>query len=97
MVELVSDAKFPANRERTGNCNPAPNQRLIDETFRRASRLFNALAKTKFAASWTSYIDNTSDGVPVIGEVPAVSGFILAAGFSGHGFGSGAGHLVADF
>jgi hypothetical protein len=36
--------------------------------------------------------------VPGIGEVPGVPGFILAAGFSGHGFGigSGAGHLIAD-
>jgi glycine/D-amino acid oxidase-like deaminating enzyme len=34
----------------------------------------------------------------VIGEIPAVPGMILAAGFSGHGFGIGPGaaHLVAD-
>ena len=74
-----------------------PDQRLIDETFRRASRLFTALAKTKIAARWGSYIDNTSDGVPVIGEVPAVSGVILATGFSGFGIGPGAVHLVAHF
>jgi len=36
--------------------------------------------------------------VPGIGEVTQVPGFILAAGFSGHGFGigPGAGHLIAD-
>jgi glycine/D-amino acid oxidase-like deaminating enzyme len=36
--------------------------------------------------------------VPAIGEVEGVLGFILAAGFSGHGFGigPGAGHLIAD-
>jgi glycine/D-amino acid oxidase-like deaminating enzyme len=36
--------------------------------------------------------------VPGIGELPQVPGFILAAGFSGHGFGigPGAGHLIAD-
>jgi glycine/D-amino acid oxidase-like deaminating enzyme len=50
------------------------------------------------AGSWAGYVDSTPDGVPVIGEVPSVPGFILAAGFSGHGFGigPGAGHLVAD-
>ena len=33
-----------------------------------------------------------------IGEVTGLNGFILAAGFSGHGFGigPGAGHLIAD-
>jgi glycine/D-amino acid oxidase-like deaminating enzyme len=36
--------------------------------------------------------------VPGIGELPQVPGFVLAAGFSGHGFGigPGAGHLIAD-
>jgi glycine/D-amino acid oxidase-like deaminating enzyme len=34
----------------------------------------------------------------VIGEVTGVPGLVLAAGFSGHGFGigPGAGHLIAD-
>lgn len=36
--------------------------------------------------------------MPGIGEVAAVPGLVLAAGFSGHGFGidHGAGHLIAD-
>jgi glycine/D-amino acid oxidase-like deaminating enzyme len=36
--------------------------------------------------------------VPAIGEVTGFPGFVLAAGFSGHGFGigPGAGHLIAD-
>ena len=44
------------------------------------------------------YIDSTPDGVPGIREIPQVPGFILAAGFSGHGFGIGlgAGHRIAD-
>lgn len=48
--------------------------------------------------TWAGYIDSTPDGVPGIGEVREVPGFILAAGFSGHGFGigPGAGHLIAD-
>ena len=43
------------------------------------------------------YVDCTPDGVPVIG-VNGLPGLILAAGFSGHGFGigPGAGHLIAD-
>ena len=36
--------------------------------------------------------------MPGIGELPQVPGLMLAAGFSGHGFGigPGAGHLIAD-
>ena len=47
---------------------------------------------------YVTYIDSTPDGVPAIGEISALPGLILAAGFSGHGFGigPGAGHLIAD-
>jgi glycine/D-amino acid oxidase-like deaminating enzyme len=47
---------------------------------------------------WAGYIDSTPDGVPAIGEIESIPGFVLAAGFSGHGFGigPGAGHLIAD-
>jgi glycine/D-amino acid oxidase-like deaminating enzyme len=50
------------------------------------------------AARWAGYIDSTPDGVPAIGELKGLPGFILAAGFSGHGFGigPGAGHMIAD-
>jgi glycine/D-amino acid oxidase-like deaminating enzyme len=65
---------------------------------RRAASLIPALGSAAMAGSWAGYVDSTPDGVPVIGEVSAVPGLILAAGFSGHGFGigPGAGHLVAD-
>ena len=32
-------------------------------------------------------MDRCADGVPVLGNVSEVPGFILACGFSGHGFG----------
>jgi glycine/D-amino acid oxidase-like deaminating enzyme len=43
-------------------------------------------------------IDVTPDAVPVISTVDAVPGFIIATGFSGHGFGigPGAGRMIAD-
>jgi len=65
---------------------------------RRAASLIPALGSAPLAGSWAGYVDSTPDGVPVISEVPSLQGFILAAGFSGHGFGigPGAGHLVAD-
>ncbi|TJW45890.1 MAG: FAD-binding oxidoreductase [Mesorhizobium sp.] len=90
------DAPTPMERNRI--LDPRPNQRLIRETHRRACQLLPALQNVAIAASWAGYIDSTPDGVPAIGEVEGLPGFILAAGFSGHGFGigPGAGHMIAD-
>lgn len=78
--------------------DPKVDQKVVRLLRKRAGALIPALASAPVAGSWAGYVDSTPDGVPVIGEVPSVPGFILAAGFSGHGFGigPGAGHLVAD-
>jgi len=88
----------PTPMERQRILDPKPDRRLIAETHRRALALLPALRTTAITAAWAGYIDSTPDGVPAIGEVSGLSGFILAAGFSGHGFGigPGAGHLIAD-
>jgi glycine/D-amino acid oxidase-like deaminating enzyme len=88
----------PTPMERMRILDPLPDQSTISLTQRRALDLLPALKKTSVNAAWAGYIDSTPDGVPAIGEVPALPGFILAAGFSGHGFGigPGAGHLIAD-
>jgi glycine/D-amino acid oxidase-like deaminating enzyme len=84
--------------ERNRILDPEPDQGQIEETLRRARTLLPALQNAQVASTWAGYIDSTPDGVPAIGEVDGIRGFILAAGFSGHGFGigPGAGHLVAD-
>jgi len=88
----------PTPMERHRILDPAPDRRLVAETHRRALDLLPALRDTAITATWAGYIDSTPDGVPAIGELTNLSGFILAAGFSGHGFGigPGAGHLIAD-
>ena len=88
----------PTPMERLRILDPRPDPRLVAETHRRALALLPALRDARIAASWAGYIDSTPDGVPAIGEVAGLPGFVLAAGFSGHGFGigPGAGHLVAD-
>jgi glycine/D-amino acid oxidase-like deaminating enzyme len=50
------------------------------------------------AERWAGMIDVTPDAVPVISTVESLPGFVIATGFSGHGFGigPGAGRLVAD-
>ncbi|TPN80674.1 FAD-binding oxidoreductase [Mesorhizobium sp. CU2] len=88
----------PTPMERMRILDPVPDQATIRLTHARALDLLPDLKKTSISAAWAGYIDSTPDGVPAIGEIDAVPGFFLAAGFSGHGFGigSGAGHLVAD-
>lgn len=78
--------------------DPTPDPRTVRLTLKRAAGLIPALESVPMVASWAGFVDSTPDGVPVIGEVPDVPGLILAAGFSGHGFGIGPGaaHLVAD-
>jgi glycine/D-amino acid oxidase-like deaminating enzyme len=88
----------PTPMERMRILDPAVDTKQIQLTYERAVKLIPELAGCPISASWSGYVDSTPDGVPGIGEIPGIRGFVLAAGFSGHGFGigPGAGHLVAD-
>lgn len=88
----------PTPMERMRVLDPRPDQSTIQLTYERAGRLLPALNNARITSAWAGYIDSTPDGVPAIGEFSEIPGFIVAAGFSGHGFGigPGAGHLVAD-
>jgi glycine/D-amino acid oxidase-like deaminating enzyme len=78
--------------------DPKPDTKQIRLTHSRACDLMPGIRQMPISDVWASYIDSTPDGVPAIGEVESIPGFVLAAGFSGHGFGigPGAGHLIAD-
>ena len=88
----------PTPMERTRTLEPAADRSTIDLTYSRAVEMLPALQGRPITAAWAGYINSTPDGVPGIGEISAIPGFVLAAGFSGHGFGigPGAGHLIAD-
>jgi glycine/D-amino acid oxidase-like deaminating enzyme len=88
----------PTPMERMRILDPRPDARAVKQTYSRAVALVPALAEAGIANTWAGYVDSTPDGVPAIGEVQGLSGFVLASGFSGHGFGigPGAGHLIAD-
>ncbi|EIJ48477.1 glycine/D-amino acid oxidase [Herbaspirillum sp. GW103] len=90
------DAPTPMERMRILDASADPVS--IRATHRRAVELLPQLAQAKVTHTWAGYVDSTPDGVPGIGELPQTPGLILAAGFSGHGFGigPGAGHLIAD-
>ncbi len=92
--ELDQASPFEATRV----LDPQPSQANLDQGCANLVRAFPGFAGMKIVESWGGMVDVTPDGVPVIGPVPAVPGFYLASGFSGHGFGIGpaAGRLMAD-
>jgi glycine/D-amino acid oxidase-like deaminating enzyme len=77
---------------------PSPNPEKVQRSLAELRRVLPSLPALGIARSWAGYIDATPDLVPVLGEVPSLRGFLLATGFSGHGFAMGpiAGRLVSE-
>ncbi|MFW5832515.1 MAG: NAD(P)/FAD-dependent oxidoreductase [Pseudomonadota bacterium] len=51
------------------------------------SAVLPAFADARLEACWAGLLDLTPDALPVLDHAPGVEGLVLAAGFSGHGFG----------
>jgi len=77
---------------------PPPNPAKVRRSLAELQRLLPSLPPLGIARRWAGYIDAAPDLVPVLGKVPGLSGFVLATGFSGHGFAMGpvAGRLVSE-
>jgi glycine/D-amino acid oxidase-like deaminating enzyme len=77
---------------------PTPNPEKVRRSLAELQRVLPALPPLGIAKSWAGVIDATPDLVPILGEVPQLRGFVLATGFSGHGFAMGpiAGRLVSE-
>lgn len=63
-----------------------------------AARILPAVADLRIERIWGGLVDRTPDVIPVIERSPACEGLVIAAGFSGHGFGLGpvTGEILAD-
>src|SRR6185312_2324885 len=79
MAKWALDEATPMELNRT--LNPRPDMRQIRATHQRACELLPELRRVAISNVWAGYIDSTPDGIPAIGEVGAIPGFILAAGF----------------
>ncbi|MEQ1615137.1 MAG: FAD-binding oxidoreductase [Hyphomicrobiaceae bacterium] len=68
--------------------------RMID----RIGNILPAIRDVGVARVWGGLIDLTLDGLPIIDAPQSIEGLVVAAGFSGHGFGIGpaVGQVVAD-
>lgn len=65
---------------------------------RGAAQMIPALRDVNFLRTWAGTLEMTPDKVPIIGPVDGIRGYILASGFSGHGFCLGpiAGKLLSE-
>lgn len=64
----------------------------------RIAAILPAFHEVRLARLWGGLIDLTPDGLPVLDTPPEAPGLVVAAGFSGHGFGIGpvTGQIIAD-
>ena len=90
------DAPSPFERERV--FSPAPELRVLQQMREGLRMWFPEIADAPFIESWGGMIETSPDVLPIISRVEGLEGFVIATGFSGHGFGigPGAGSLIAD-
>jgi len=84
--------------ERRRMLHPEPEKRVLDQMKTAFARCFPEIASAAFVETWGGIIESSPDVLPVISRVDGYEGFLVASGFSGHGFGigPGAGRLIAD-
>jgi glycine/D-amino acid oxidase-like deaminating enzyme len=77
---------------------PVPNPDKVNRSLAELQRVLPRLPALGIARRWAGYIDATPDLLPVLGHVANPRNFVLATGFSGHGFAMGpvAGRLVSE-
>ena len=78
--------------------NPPPDRRKAGQLAAGFARLYPGVGPVRLRHAWAGMIDLMPDELPIVGEVPALPGLVLATGMSGHGFGigPGMGRVVAD-
>jgi sarcosine oxidase subunit beta len=76
-----------------------PQPGFVEIIRHRAPRVFPALQNVPLERVWAGTRECTPDMMPIIGPVDGPDGFLVCAGFSGHGFALGpyAGQLMAEW
>ena len=90
------DAVSPFERQRM--LHPEPEAPVLVQMQAALARHFPEIPSAPFAETWGGIIEASPDVLPVISRVDGHEGFVVASGFSGHGFGigPGAGKFIAD-
>jgi sarcosine oxidase subunit beta len=100
-IYLRQAAKGHIHVGRVGTVDGTFDQRVSGAEIKhltRAVEILPGLARLRVLRSWSGTLDLTPDHLPVIGVPAAVPGYVVAAGFSGHGFclAPAVGQAVAD-
>jgi sarcosine oxidase subunit beta len=71
---------------------------FLDEVATRVCTVLPPMRRVRVIRQWSGSYDMTPDSQPILGRVPQLEGFYMAAGYSGHGFMMGPiiGELIAD-
>ena len=82
----------------TVDAEPTPNPQQVERSRRAFLAYFPHLKNVEIESTWAGMIDTMPDMIPVLGTVPRLKGFIIATGFSGHGFAMGpiVGRLMSE-
>lgn len=78
---------YPGDHERWSAASLAPQRGEMEALRQRIGAFLPALAAAPIEQTWGGLIDMTPDALPVIDRVHALPCLVVAAGFSGHGFG----------
>lgn len=84
--------------ERHRMLSPAPSAGILKKMQSDLRNCFPEIAGAPVLETWAGMIETSPDVVPIISPVDTPDGYVVATGFSGHGFGigPGAGAAVAD-
>ncbi len=90
-LRMTSGAEFTETRLDEVDGSPRVNSTpsIINATMERIERVLPVINTATIARHWGGLLDMTPDGLPVIDHLPGIGGMVIAAGFSGHGFGIG--------
>jgi sarcosine oxidase subunit beta len=89
---------LPWDGEHHTETNTMPTAIQAEQMIAGAMKILPGVRELRINRMWGGLIDRTPDVIPVIDRVPGWEGLIIAAGFSGHGFGIGpaTGEILAD-
>ena len=82
----------------SGRPKVEPTTASVRCTIERIADLLPDFADARVRRIWAGLLDLTPDALPVIDRAPGLEGLVVAAGFSGHGFGIGpaTGEILRD-
>ncbi len=86
---LIGGARHRHQEAECGHLAPTPTPSVQADLRRYTRRYFPECAALPVAATWAGTMAFTSDGLPLVGELPDRPGVYFCVGFNGHGMGLG--------